>query len=267
MYQVLLADDDPVLHYILQHFDWEMYGFKDAAQARTGSELTGLINSRKFDLAIVDLRLPDAGGIELIKELHQKHPELCVILLSTYSDFEYAQRGMRYGIADCLTKPVSPQELSAALRRIADYLHSHGHAGAQPADTLYKAAMDSLPEYFTIEDNPSSIVLGICTFVTENVEKDISLETVANALQLSRDYTGRIFKKKTGINFVEYASRVKMERAKQLLATARYKNYEVSAKLGFKTPDYFTSLFKKYVGTTPIEYRLSVHKDSQSADV
>ena len=258
MYQVLLADNDPVLHYILKHFDWEIYGFVIAAEADDANTVMQKLNLQKIDLVIIDIRLPDTNGMELLKRLREKWPHICVILLSTYNDFEYAQRGIRYGVFDYLTKPVSPQELSATLRRTADYFQRC--PAARKNHTLCQKAMESLPEYFTIEKNPSSIVLGICTFVIDNIEKDVRLETVAEALQLSRDYTGRIFKQKTGTNFIEYITRVKMERAKKLLATSQYKNYEVSKKLGYKTPDYFSKLFKKYIGITPVKYRLSAKK-------
>ena len=258
MYQVLLADDDPVLHYILKRFDWKTYGFTVAAEVNDGYDVSRVLSSQKIDLMLTDIRMPGMNGMELLREMNEKWPSTCVILLSTYNDFEYAQRGIRYGIFDYLTKPVSPQELSASLRRVVDYFQNRITECSD--NTLYQTAMDSLPEYFTIEKNPSNIILGICTFVTENVEKDVRLETVASALRLSRDYTGRVFKKKTGINFVEYVTRVKMERAKKLLSTSLYKNYEVSEKLGYRTPDYFTQLFKKYVGTTPLEYRLSMQK-------
>lgn len=115
----------------------------------------------------------------------------------------------------------------------------------------------SLPEYFAQVKQPNSMIIDICSFVLNNLTKDVSLTAVACNLNFSKDYIGRIFKKKTGMSFLQYVTRAKMEYAKKLLASGEYKNYEVSKILGYRTPDYFTQLFKNYTGITPLTYRTS----------
>lgn len=61
----------------------------------------------------------------------------------------------------------------------------------------------------------------------------------------------------TNMSFLKYVTRVKMEYAKQLIIDNKYKTYEISSLLGYKTTDYFTKLFKNYTGFTPSEYRSS----------
>ena len=122
---------------------------------------------------------------------------------------------------------------------------------------LPREITSSLPEYFTQVKQPNSMIIDICSFVLNNLTKDVSLTAVAGNLNFSKDYIGRIFKKKTGISFLQYVTRAKMEYAKKLLASGEYKNYEVSKILGYRTPDYFTQLFKNYTGLTPLTYRTS----------
>ncbi len=258
MYNVLLVDDDQAFRYILKRFDWQGQGFCVAAEASDGREALEKLAALTIDLAIVDIRMPGMDGMEFLQELQQRQSKVSVILLSTYREFEYAQRGIRYGVLDYMMKPVRPQELKAALVRAAGYLQAQ--QGSPGADTLSRRAQESLPEYFVGNASPSRLVQAICEFVVDHVEAGTTLDDVATALHLSRDYAGRVFRKKTGLAFVEYVTQVKMERAKQLLASGQYKNYEVSDRLGYKTPDYFTSLFKKYVGVTPLEYRSSLQK-------
>lgn len=120
---------------------------------------------------------------------------------------------------------------------------------------LQRELIDSLPEYFTHTKQPNSMIIDICAFVLSNLTKDVSLTAVACNLNFSKDYIGRMFKKKTGMSFLQYVTRAKMEYAKKLLASGEYKNYEVSKILGYRTPDYFTQLFKNYTGITPLTYR------------
>lgn len=74
-------------------------------------------------------------------------------------------------------------------------------------------------------------------------------------LGISADYAGRLFKRRTGVNFAAFIVRMKMERGKELLAASKARNYEISARLGYSNPDYFRQLFKAYTGMTPTEYR------------
>lgn len=100
-----------------------------------------------------------------------------------------------------------------------------------------------------------SLFRSICAIVWENIEDGISLHLVADKLNISADYAGRIFKKRTDIHFATFVMEVKMERGKELLANTRLKNYEISNRLGYSNPDYFRQLFKAYTGATPTEYR------------
>lgn len=120
---------------------------------------------------------------------------------------------------------------------------------------LHRDITNSLPEYFNQVKQPNSMIIDICSFVLHNLTKDVSLTAVACNLNFSKDYIGRMFKKKTGMSFLQYVTRTKMEYAKKLLASGEYKNYEVCKILGYRTPDYFTQLFKNYTGITPLTYR------------
>jgi len=100
-----------------------------------------------------------------------------------------------------------------------------------------------------------SLMRKICEYVINHVEEDIKIENIANELYVSRDYIGKLFKQKAGYNLSEYITKVKMEHAKYLISKGEYKNYEISEILGYKKADYFSQVFKSYVGCTPSEYR------------
>ncbi len=99
------------------------------------------------------------------------------------------------------------------------------------------------------------IVSQVSECVLESPDEDLSLKTIAEKLFLNKTYISETFKQRAGIPLVEYLTRVKMEKAKKLLADGELKTYEVGNKLGYKDVEYFSKIFKKYVGVPPIEFR------------
>jgi two-component system response regulator YesN len=101
----------------------------------------------------------------------------------------------------------------------------------------------------------SEIVNRMCSCVLESIDCEVSLKSVSERLFMNRTYLSEVFRQKTGIQFVEYLTMIKMERAKILLVERRLKTYEIAEKLGFKDIEYFSRLFKKFTGIPPAEYR------------
>lgn len=101
----------------------------------------------------------------------------------------------------------------------------------------------------------TAILQKIYDYVNENFEKDISLAEMANALHLNYSYLSSYFKQRTGENLTSYISRVRTEKAKELLLNQELSISEVSRLTGFSEHNYFSKVFKKMTGMTPAEYR------------
>jgi len=94
-----------------------------------------------------------------------------------------------------------------------------------------------------------------------NFAGDISLEQVAKHVHLSPAYLSELFKKETGMSFIDYKTIVRIESAKKLLLTPSMNISEVSAKVGYADPKYFSKLFKKITGKTIYEYRKDMRQE------
>ncbi|WP_026564251.1 response regulator [Bacillus sp. UNC41MFS5] len=98
-------------------------------------------------------------------------------------------------------------------------------------------------------------ILDAISYVSVNLEKRVSLEEVAGYLFLNQSYFSRLFKKEMGETFVEYVTKMKITRAKELLEQTTDSVGKICERLGYDNQSYFIKLFKNHVGFTPIEYR------------
>lgn len=116
MYEILFVDDDESIGFITSKFKfWENSNFRIKKQARNGREALEILEKETFDLIITDIRMPIIDGLELIKLIREKGDKTAVILSSTYSDFEYAKKGLQLGAIDYIVKPFSEEDLLKAL--------------------------------------------------------------------------------------------------------------------------------------------------------
>ncbi|NLK28203.1 MAG: response regulator [Clostridiales bacterium] len=92
-------------------------------------------------------------------------------------------------------------------------------------------------------------------YIKENYMKPISLEEVSDYVGFNASYFSTVFKKETGINFLEYLSEVRMNQAKELLKSTKLNVSEICEKVGYNDVKHFTKYFKKIVGIKPNEYR------------
>lgn len=356
MYNTLIVDDDIATLYMLKRFkSWMDLGFNIAGEACDGKEALQKLEEQQYQLVITDIKMPGMDGIEFLHELRQRNSEVCVIFLSTHSDFEYAKQGIRYGVFEYMTKPLEDKPFVEILQRtkafldrnnaekevkntknslldensgvyypkdqeelICNTLQTDGmHIEKVAASAFFEIStlcsddlaktrvlantllyniknkiestfpwlskiegsegfqsinntkqievvqkefisvlqkLDSKIQKYQL-NHPDSIIRKICQFVIENVEKEISLEFIANEVHISKDYVGKVFKQKVLCNFNDYVTKVKMEHAKYLLLSGEYKTYEISERLNYKKTDYFSSLFKAYTGMTPTEFK------------
>lgn len=118
-YKVILADDETeVLNSIRKNIRWKELGFEITGAVFNGKDVMDLLESQEADLLITDIRMPFMDGMELLKKVRTKYPQMKMVIISGYDDFQYAKEAMTYDVTDYLLKPIHAEEMEEALRRI-----------------------------------------------------------------------------------------------------------------------------------------------------
>jgi len=119
-YKLLIADDDAIIRRGLsQLIDWEKHHFHIVAYAADGEKAWEIIEQNPIDIVVSDIKMPFMDGIQLLEKICEKYPDIRVILLTGYEDFEYARQAIKYKAFDYLLKPMDGQQLLETVQRAA----------------------------------------------------------------------------------------------------------------------------------------------------
>jgi len=139
MIRVLLADDHAIVRAGLKEILADTGDIEVAGEATDGQEALALVRAGQFDVAVLDMSMPGRSGIELIKLVKAERPKLRVLVLSMHGEQQYAVRAVKAGASGYLTKESAPEQLVAAIRRIAA-----GGAYVSP-ETAERLVLDAAP--------------------------------------------------------------------------------------------------------------------------
>jgi two-component system response regulator YesN len=99
------------------------------------------------------------------------------------------------------------------------------------------------------------VIKRVMAYIKTNYSEEISLKTLAAAFNVNPHYLGRLFKEESGEFFSDYLNKIRIDKAKELLLNTHQSIREVSLQTGYTDPNYFYTLFKKYTGVSPAEFR------------
>lgn len=116
--RLLIVDDGQyVVEYMKHLLDWKTYGIDQIETTTNSLEARDMLDQSHIDILITDIRMPEVSGIDLLQHIHQHSLPTKVIILSGYSEFEYAQQGIRLGALDYLLKPVDKDDVEKAMSK------------------------------------------------------------------------------------------------------------------------------------------------------
>lgn len=235
--------------------DRKSIGITDVYSVANGAEAKELLLSTPIDLVIFDIRMPGFTGLELAQMIMERSMDVAVVLLSGFSEFEYARSALRYGVYEYLLKPVSPNELIETMRNVMHRLEQKRFEKEllnQKDD--FGEKYDAVSQVNSLFVQSSGAIKSILTDIAQNYEQNISLFDLAEKYHFSESYISRKIRKETGYTFVDILNGIRLMCAANLLKMGE-KISDVCEKTGFNDQHYFSQLFKKTFGCTPSNYR------------
>lgn len=118
--RLMIVDDHQVLREGLRFMLRNAQDLEIVSEASNGSEALELLESTQPDVMLLDMNMPGMGGLETLKNVRQRWPEVSVLILSFHDDPEYVEQALRHGAAGYLLKTVSRDELIRAVQAAAD---------------------------------------------------------------------------------------------------------------------------------------------------
>ena len=341
MYKILIVEDEELERTSLKIFlEESLSDVKIVGEAKSGYEAMDYIDQEDINMMLVDINIPGADGLEVIKYAREKLDRVIIIVTTAYDDFDIAHGAIKLKVDDFLLKPIRKETLIKTVQAYEEELN-HKDSPEQSSKLLaklgneirkcsYKASVDILREYIDsvyqeysdvntiskkfqeldkmilkiseelgvnegnelvvqteklkikyllynnkhdafnevvkmidmlfdkvnvrgkISDDGMKVVID---YIERNIKKGISLEDVANHVNISTYYLSKIFKKEMGVNFITYITDRKMELAKEMLVTTDVPVLNIALDLAYNEANYFSKAFKKKTGFTPSEYR------------
>ena len=235
--QVVLVDDEIMIREGFKRlFDWASHDCEVVGEAADGMEALAQIDHLQPDIVIMDINIPIINGLKVIQTSRMRYPDMAFIIVSGYDDFSYCREALRMRITDYILKPVNYEEFGSCIDRLKIALYENRKTEEQDAQE-------------------ERTITGIIRYLQEHLDKEISLNILADEFHLSSQYISQLFKSEIGVNFLAYLTSIRMERAKKLLLATSLSIGEISEKCGYADYRVFTKAFKKEEGSTPSQYR------------
>lgn len=256
MFRALIADDEQIiregLYNLIQTLNLQI---QVVATASDGSEAIDFARKYEPELIFIDINMPTINGLEAIEQIKEVSSNSKIIIISGYSEFEYAQKAIDLGVHAYLLKPLDYKNFKQVVKKA---LESYSQ------EVLF-------PNILLKEDRELDIQKDISTkalhYIQDNfAQPDLSLIDIAESLNISCSYLSKIIKKQTGENFTIYVNHLRINLACELLTNSNmnYNISQISNKCGYNSLHYFSRIFKSNVGMSPNKYRERLTHDNQN---
>lgn len=246
---VLIVEDEELEREFLKTVILDELNQKDTLlTSDSGLQAIRLAKQYKPDIIIMDLMISEMDGLTAISEIRKFLPNAVITILSSYSDFNYAQKAISNRVFEYLLKPIKPTAFKDVFLRMQ-----------QAASNVSEPSRVITEEKDTdVTEEKQHFIEESLKYIKEHYREKLTLEMVASRVFINPKYFSHVFKKEMGISFTEYVINLKIQYACKLLETTNYKAYRISLECGFSDPSYFNRVFFTQMNMTPQSYRKSL---------
>ncbi|MFM1651071.1 response regulator [Brevibacillus sp. B_LB10_24] len=256
MYKVLIVEDEDIIRKgLVYKVDWLKYNCMVVERAVDGVDGLEKIRRLQPDIVMTDIRMPFKDGIQMLEESKPEY-DYEAIIISGYSEFEYAKQAISLGVNEYLLKPIDFAELHEAIMQITAKIEEKRRLKSYEQSfhdlNVYHELLDI--QHYLYRDNKTKYVMHMLEYIKNNFHKKISLQDVSDHYQVSTVYLNAKFKEETNYTFNDFLNRYRIIKAVELLRKGDMLIYEVADYVGFQDYKYFSQVFKKYTGTSPTQF-------------
>lgn len=261
MYKFIFIDDEDLMRdFFAEVMDFKAYGFTLVKMFSTAEQaLEYLKNTADISVVITDIKMGNLSGIDFCEKVREYNQEILLVVLSGYKDFEFAQRAIKCNVFDYVLKPTMYEDIEMLFTRLKKQLDSRQKKAADASNL--QVSMHTEDYHY------KSIISMILNYIEENFNTDISLDSVAFYVSMNPAYLSRFFKQHTKCNFIDYLSKIRVEKAIGFLQDPTVKIGEICEMVGYKAPQHFYKVFKQYAGCTPSEFRANMLRPQPEEDI
>lgn len=243
---ILIVEDNTEIR---QYLCDELSKTYHVLKAGNGEEAFSILKEQKIDLILTDVMMPVMNGLQLCKQIKQnlRTCHIPVIILSAKTEIKEQLEGLQVGADDYIPKPFSMAVITAKIRNLFRTRYR--------AIEHYSKSLDIEPKKIALNSMDEEL-LKKAVEITEKHLDDVEFSTdeFAREMCMSRSNLHLKLKALTGESTNEFIRKMRFNKASKLLKEGRYTVAEISTMVGFNTPSYFATSFKKYFGCLPSEY-------------
>lgn len=256
----IVDDESIILDGLVNTYPWEELGFRVAGASVNPEKALLEIEERDVDVVITDVRMKRMSGLDMIRRLKERRPDILCVVISAYRDFTYAQEACELGAFTYLLKPLEDEKFLSAMaaagtmcrqqKRSREIVRTYENGARAQEEIWEEEALQN------IRHNAREYISGALRYIKENLhEESLNIKDVAQEVHLNSMYFGRIFKQCMEMSFKQYLQEERIQKAKELLLHSNATVNEIGERVGIPNPSYFTQLFKRQTGFLPTEYR------------
>ncbi|MBE9207657.1 response regulator transcription factor [Nostoc sp. LEGE 06077] len=244
--RILIVEDEILVAREIESHLHKM-GYEVVSIAVTSNTVIQQVTESMPDLVLMDINLQGSqDGIKLAGEISDRF-QIPVIYITAYADDSTLERAKLTNPFGYVLKPFTPQDLRVAIE-LALFRQQTGkqELSITPTDILSTDGVSGLPP------TKLKIILG---YIQENLNQELSLETLATQVGMKSDYFARLFKLSTGKSVHQYIIQQRVERARHLLRASSLTIADIALECGFANPSHLALHFKRIVGVAPKQFR------------
>lgn len=243
MYKIVIIEDEDIIRNgLIQMVHELMDHCRVVAEARNGKEGIKVIESSKPDIVLLDLNMPIMNGLEMLEALPQNL--FSTIVISGQSEFEYAKKAIQYDVVSYLLKPIDAKSLKESIEKAIDVLEMKRRYISERKKDPYEI-------FRNYKDTDSVTLIKAIQYIEDNIGQKILMDDLVEYTKRSVTSINNRFQRDFGMTFNEYLTRLRIQKAIDLMANKELHLYEVAQRVGFADYKYFNQVFKKVVGESP----------------